>query len=209
MDITPELREDKLTDTDWRDIEDILRLLEPFKMLTILGEERGTLYGSVSSTLWGFDMLLGMLEEERRKSRSKDAPFQKALDASWGKLDKYYTLTDKCPVYIVALMLDPRQKFQYFQEKWRADWLKNVKQKMRTTFDQYRCAMENTLSTPTPATSTPATSIPKTTENSFNIYKWRFGDMQQKADELTRYLHAPILVLESEAANDAFDPLEW
>ena len=33
--------------------------------------------------------------------------------------------------------------------------------------------------------------------------------MQQKEDELTRYLNAPILVLESNDANDAFDPLEW
>ena len=33
--------------------------------------------------------------------------------------------------------------------------------------------------------------------------------MQQKADEVTRYLSVPILVLENEAANDAFDPLEW
>ena len=82
MNITPELREDKLTDMDWRDIEDILRLLESFKILIILGEERGILYGSISSMLWGFDMFLGMLEEERRKSRSKDASFQKALDAS-------------------------------------------------------------------------------------------------------------------------------
>ena len=33
--------------------------------------------------------------------------------------------------------------------------------------------------------------------------------MQQKEDELTRYFNAPILVLESSDANDAFDPLEW
>ena len=33
--------------------------------------------------------------------------------------------------------------------------------------------------------------------------------MQQKADELTRYLNAPVLVLENEATNDTFDPLEW
>ena len=33
--------------------------------------------------------------------------------------------------------------------------------------------------------------------------------MQQKVDELTRYLNAPVLVLENEVTNDIFDPLEW
>ena len=46
-------------------------------------------------------------------------------------------------------------------------------------------------------------------EDSFNIHKWRFGEMQEKADELTRYLEHPVLVLMDEAVNDAFDPLEW
>src|SRR5436190_16828405 len=112
---------DKLTDSEWGDIETIMTLLKPFKILTILGEERGTLHGSVSSILWGFDMLLEMLETERKKSRPEDVPFQKALDASWGKLDKYYQETDKCPVYIVATMLDPRMKYKYFEEHWRKD----------------------------------------------------------------------------------------
>ena len=32
--------------------------------------------------------------------------------------------------------------------------------------------------------------------------------MQQKADELTRYLNASILMLENEVVNDAFDLLK-
>ncbi len=73
----PELKDDKLTNSDWEDIETMMTLLKPFKMLTILGEERGTLYGSVSSILWGFDMLLDLLETERKKTRPEDAPFQR------------------------------------------------------------------------------------------------------------------------------------
>ena len=70
---------------------------------------------------------------------------------------------------------------------------------MRNTFNQYR-SEEDTLVPPKPKSPE---------EDTFNIHKWRFGDMQQKADELTRYLNAPVLVLENEAANDTFDPLEW
>jgi len=52
----PELEDDRLTESDWKDLKEVLRLLEPFKKLTILGEERGTLYDSVGSVLWGFDI---------------------------------------------------------------------------------------------------------------------------------------------------------
>ena len=76
----PELKDDKLTNSDWEDIETMMTLLKPFKMLTILGEERGTLYGSVSSILWGFDMLLDLLETERKKIRPENASFQKILN---------------------------------------------------------------------------------------------------------------------------------
>jgi len=33
--------------------------------------------------------------------------------------------------------------------------------------------------------------------------------MQQVVDKLTRYLTAPVLTLESPAANDTFSALEW
>jgi hypothetical protein len=115
VDMIPELKDDRLTESDWKDLKDVLRLLEPFKKLTVLGEERGTLYGSVGSVLWGFDILLEKLEKERKKSRPSDAPYQRVLDASWAKLCKYYKLTDESLVYVVAGMLDPRMKYQYFE----------------------------------------------------------------------------------------------
>ena len=54
----------------------------------------------------------------KKKSRPSDAPYRRALDASWGKLCKYYKLTDKSPVYVVTGMLDPRMKYQYFEHRW-------------------------------------------------------------------------------------------
>ena len=138
VDAIPELKDDQLTESDWKDLKEVLRLLEPFKKLTVLGEERGTLYGSVGSVLWGFDILLEKLEKERKKTRPSDAPYQKALDASWAKLCKYYKLTDESEVYIVTGMLDPRMKYQYFERRWESDWLAGVMDKMRSTFNQYR-----------------------------------------------------------------------
>ena len=51
VDLIPELTNDKLTEAEWKDIDDILQLLESFKKLTVLGEEHGILYESVNSTL--------------------------------------------------------------------------------------------------------------------------------------------------------------
>ena len=118
VDLVPELTDDKLTEAEWKDIDNILQLLEPFKKLTILGEERGTLYGSVNSILWGMDMLLELLEKEKKKSRPSEAPFRAVLEAAWKKLDKYYNLTDKSTVYVIATMLDPCMKYKYFERNW-------------------------------------------------------------------------------------------
>jgi len=30
-------------------------------------------------------------------------------------------LTDKSTVYVIAIMLDPRMKYKYFERNWRAD----------------------------------------------------------------------------------------
>ena len=51
INLIPELMNDKLTETEWKDIDDILQLLEFFKKLIILKEEHGILYESINSTL--------------------------------------------------------------------------------------------------------------------------------------------------------------
>ena len=79
VEMIPELKEDKLMKADWNDLVDIMRLLKSFKKLIILREKRGTLYELMESILWGFDMLLDMLEKEKAKSRSLNASFRKAL----------------------------------------------------------------------------------------------------------------------------------
>jgi hypothetical protein len=42
-------------------------LLKPFKILTKMGQEKNTPLGSIGSVLWGFDMLLEVLEKTREK----------------------------------------------------------------------------------------------------------------------------------------------
>ena len=63
-------------------------------------------------------MLLVLLENEKKKSRPSEAPFWAALEAAWKKLNKYYKLTDKSIVYIIATMLNPCMKYNYFERNW-------------------------------------------------------------------------------------------
>ena len=134
-----------LTETDWDDLREMLTLLEPFKIVTMLGQERGTRYGSVATILWGIDILLDLLEKAKTLARPNDSGFKKAINLSWKLLDKYYQLTDKSPVHIVSLLLDPRMKFQYFERQWPQVWLEDAKAKVRRFYNQYRQQEEATV----------------------------------------------------------------
>ena len=51
INLIPKLTNDKLIETEWKDIDDILQLLKFFKKLTVLREECEILYESINSTL--------------------------------------------------------------------------------------------------------------------------------------------------------------
>ena len=88
-------------------------------MLTMIGQEKDSLHGSIGSILWGMNMLLTVLKEARKKGsdiRALDSPFQIVLNYTWGILNKYYSETDKCRMYVVSLVLNPRMKYDYFEQ---------------------------------------------------------------------------------------------
>jgi hypothetical protein len=73
-----DLEPDQLTEQDWVDLKtvhcykfnltrQVTMLLKPFKILTKMGQEKNTPLGSIGSVLWGFDMLLEVLEKTREK----------------------------------------------------------------------------------------------------------------------------------------------
>ena len=102
-------------------------------------------------------------------------------------------------------MLDPRMKFDYFERHWPKKWMEDVKKKITSMFDEYREAYGG-VAAPVLAGSN---STEKGAKKAFDINKWRFGNIKKREDELTRFLNAPLLVLESQKANNEFDVLEW
>ena len=172
-------------------------------MLTVIGQEKDSLHGSIGSILWGMDMLLTVLEEARKKGSdiyALDSPFQIALNYTWGILNKYYSETDKCRMYVVSLVLDPRMKYDYFEWNWKKEWIQDMKEKMRSVWEE--CEGQPSLAM---ATSPAAASD----VSPFDVNRWRFGTTKQVQDELTRYLDAPLLVLESLEANESFNAMKW
>ena len=138
MNLIPELMNDKLIKVEWKNIDDILQLLKSFKKLIILREEYEILYKSINSTLWEINILLALLENEKKKNRFSKISFQVILKVIWKKLDKYYKLIDKSIIYIIAIMLNSCMKYNYFERNWRADWLTEMRWKMWIIFNQYR-----------------------------------------------------------------------
>src|SRR5205823_320786 len=98
------LMKDRLTPTDWNDLEMIMQLLDPFEYLTKVGQEKGTDMGSIGTVLPGMDILLETLEKARGPIEGKQTAFTEAVDAAWRVLKKYYVLTDQSPAYIASIV---------------------------------------------------------------------------------------------------------
>lgn len=63
----------------------------------------------------------------------------KMFNSGWSKLDKYYQLTEDTPIYIAALVLNPRHKWSYIQRNWEErSWVVNAKKMMADLWETYK-----------------------------------------------------------------------
>ncbi|PMD15337.1 hypothetical protein NA56DRAFT_582170 [Hyaloscypha hepaticicola] len=47
----------------------------------------------------------------------------------WAKMDKYYKLTDKIPVYLIMMVLYPSRKWKWIEKYWKEDWIPEAKER--------------------------------------------------------------------------------
>jgi hypothetical protein len=210
---TLKLEEDALSEQDWQDLKDMLALLEPFKEVTMIGQEKGSRYGSIASTLWAFDILLESLEKAKERIKSTENTFRKAIERAWSLLDKYYHLTDQSTVHIFAMMLDPWMKLEYFERKWPREWVDDAKVKIHQFYNQYTISNQDT-SDKTPSTETVKksddTAINNLGPGRLDIDSWLFGDIDNvDKDELEEYLKAGKLKFTTKAELKQFDIHAW
>ncbi|RKL02611.1 hypothetical protein BFJ70_g17345 [Fusarium oxysporum] len=52
-----------------------------------------------------------------------DSRMLHCIEMGWFVLDKYYTMSDEAPVYVAALLLDPRCRKAYLYKNWKSAWI--------------------------------------------------------------------------------------
>jgi hypothetical protein len=76
------------------------------------------------------EWLLHRFENFKEEYRFHPNPhFRQSINQAWTKLDKYYQLTEKSPIYVAAVILNPKWKWVYFEKQWvdREDWIVDAK----------------------------------------------------------------------------------
>lgn len=121
------------------------------------------------------------------------------VNSGWAKLDKYYTKTEETPVYIAAVVLDPTQKWAYFEEHWdiHPDWQADWRVKVEAFWTQfYR---------PVDVVPTPVVDSQRDPQQENNLYVALLQARRAArapADEYQRYISLPPLP-------EIFNPLQW
>jgi hypothetical protein len=160
------LKDDALSEAEWKQLQDICTILEPFKIHTIHMQGCNA---SLIHTLPTMELLLGKLEKS--KNTFKNHPLAININNAWIKFDKYYSRTEQSPVYVVAIVLDPRHKWDFFNlsAEWKPAWIQQAEQAVQDLWDEYKQqSIENTVS----AASLPNMLPPNiSTKKSFALYQ--------------------------------------
>lgn len=98
--------------------------------------------GSIADVLPAMEFLLNHIDVQRKHFAGREdcVSLVEGLDAAWDKLCHYYQATDVAPVYIVAVVCDPRRKFKWFEQMWKKtpEWIEVAKTKLLEFYEGYR-----------------------------------------------------------------------
>jgi hypothetical protein len=118
---------DWLTDIDWQNLRKIEGFLLFFHDAILSTESRDS---SIEKVLPTMDFLLDQFEQGKIEYIN-DAFMSPCCNSGWAKLEKYYCLTERSPVYIAALVLCPQNKWNYIEDNWPEEWIPEAKAKMQ------------------------------------------------------------------------------
>ena len=125
------VRAERLSFEDWGMLKEIQIFLKPFYDTRKATEG---MFHSVDRVLPGMEYLLRHTEAARTDYADHDF-IRSRVDASWAKLDEYYSKTDATIAYIAATVMNPVHKWQWFTYHWTATVLKraigDAKRKLR------------------------------------------------------------------------------
>jgi hypothetical protein len=171
---------DMLSANEWKDLEKLQSFLLFFHDATLSTESRGATIDRVLPTM---DFLLEQFEEG--KKQYKDDMFMgPCCNSGWAKLEKYYSLTDRSPVYIAALVLCPQWKWEYIDGNWPAEWVPMAKVQMQEFWQtEYKST----------AIAIPILEAMAPPQNTFRQWQQKRERSVLDIDEYFKYLQAPVL----------------
>lgn len=142
--------QDYLQDEDWLTLQYVKAHLEPLFFITKGLEGNADLEESAGkashSALWEtlpvFDVILShskyLQDRAEAGGFAGDPRIQTSITLAWNKANEYYTRTDLSIAWTAGLVLYPRWKWAYFEEKWTGPervYLDRAKTKLRALWE--------------------------------------------------------------------------
>ena len=147
-----------MTEVDWEQLIRWQKILVPFRELCEQEEGRaqkigregqyGTLWRVLHAMNFMYDVLekaqeevngSGVDDEENEDYLEETEHYNTGINMAVLKLDKYFKLAHRSPLYIAAIVLHPSWRFEYFEDKWEdhPDWIRNARKAFKSLFQKY------------------------------------------------------------------------
>jgi hAT family C-terminal dimerisation region len=224
---SPLPEEDELLVSDWKVLARTREILEPFYNLTLelQGRASNARHGSMWEALPAVDFLLNKLEVKskeyelelsgaskpaKRSKKTKGAQgsvnecatndithISTGVNNCWEKLCKYYELMDSSPVYAAAVVLNPQNKWDYFEMSWRdnPEWIARAEESVEELWLTMYKDSRNPAKAQSTTKNAPADLFhPPSQEGPSEFAQWVSKHMQTRPsskeiqDEYQRYL---------------------
>lgn len=178
------LYNDRLSDAEWATLDKIRGFLGPFKDATMATQGQTA---TLEHVLPSMDFLLQHFEDGKTNAVQQDDTLMVAcIETGWAKLIRYYNLTDRSAVYVAAIVLNPRWKFEYFTGTWASAWIDEAKHKVRALWED---AYQSTGI----SRETVSTAIGALPQSAYQAWISTKMAPVNHADEFSRYLSEPCL----------------
>jgi hypothetical protein len=182
---------DLLSEKDWQDLQKLQDFLLFFYDATLATEGHDATIEKVLPTM---DFLLEQFETAKC-TYADDRFMSPCCNSGWAKLDKYYSLTDRSPVYIAALVLSPQWKWDYIDNNWPEEWRPDCRKRM---LDFWTTEYKSTAIIVPTQVSESANQV----KNSFQKWAQQKRGSSLDQDEYSKYLLAPVIP-------EVTDPRAW
>ncbi|HEX3523491.1 MAG TPA: hAT transposon family protein [Stellaceae bacterium] len=155
------LKNDALTGDDWLTLNEVLKFLQPFYVLTKRAE--GTKLTGDRGVLSDYMTTLNSLLKHVREARdeldvraadpcltTQSTEFLRTCVLNcWTKLDGYFSLVNETPAHYASVVTIPHMKWKYFQHNWKdahtwkdavnpRSWLPEGKKALYSVWDEYK-----------------------------------------------------------------------